>query len=555
MRTSITDPYGVASDARVESIQGRWRPEPQHQGGSLLVARGGSTSASPWGLRIRISPGARPGPAACWCTTTTSASFTTISTPICSRCAAGRSAARSARSTCPQESGCPRLPDAHDERTGAPRGFGARQSRGSSRAPLCQQAPLALAHRLVRRRGAGAAERRLAPRVLYRAVGGLYVFRGSSARAAAHVRRRVGLRASGELTGGGSIATRGPWHDQGRSLHLELPLDGLLPPDCRHTDHRRFKMEVGSLEARLACRRASRDRDTHLRAGAQSRWGSTRSLPAARSAPARADRRSPHPPVRGFARRAPCGEAGQDEARHLHGTPLPRGATAPAAAPVRGRSLRGALAGRRRDLALKRDARHLHRRLRLPPGPCRADRAWHRPDPVRPDATRRGGALGAGTGGKLVFGAISKHFWVKNLDALVRAFSVIAEREPGRASRGPRDRRPSSLARARGDLGLSGAGQRPRSAPRRSQGTRGLRRLRAPGAGRVVRACGSRGHGDAPPGRGHAGRYRRRRDRGWRERHPHCGDRSRLAGRGDDPCPRNGATGGRSSAQRLVAGR
>jgi glycosyltransferase involved in cell wall biosynthesis len=35
-----------------------------------------------------------------------------------------------------------------------------------------------------------------------------------------------------------------------------------------------------------------------------------------------------------------------------------------------------------------------------------------------------------GLDGKLVFGAISKHFWVKNLDALVRAFSVIAERNP-----------------------------------------------------------------------------------------------------------------------------
>lgn len=35
-----------------------------------------------------------------------------------------------------------------------------------------------------------------------------------------------------------------------------------------------------------------------------------------------------------------------------------------------------------------------------------------------------------GLNGKLVFGAISKHFWVKNLDSLVRAFSVIAERNP-----------------------------------------------------------------------------------------------------------------------------
>jgi glycosyltransferase involved in cell wall biosynthesis len=35
-----------------------------------------------------------------------------------------------------------------------------------------------------------------------------------------------------------------------------------------------------------------------------------------------------------------------------------------------------------------------------------------------------------GLDGKLVFGAISKHFWVKNLDALVRAFAVIAEKNP-----------------------------------------------------------------------------------------------------------------------------
>jgi glycosyltransferase involved in cell wall biosynthesis len=35
-----------------------------------------------------------------------------------------------------------------------------------------------------------------------------------------------------------------------------------------------------------------------------------------------------------------------------------------------------------------------------------------------------------GLDGKLVFGAISKHFWVKNLDALVRAFSLVAERNP-----------------------------------------------------------------------------------------------------------------------------
>lgn len=35
-----------------------------------------------------------------------------------------------------------------------------------------------------------------------------------------------------------------------------------------------------------------------------------------------------------------------------------------------------------------------------------------------------------GLDGKLVFGAISKHFWVKNLDALVHAFAQIAERNP-----------------------------------------------------------------------------------------------------------------------------
>jgi glycosyltransferase involved in cell wall biosynthesis len=35
-----------------------------------------------------------------------------------------------------------------------------------------------------------------------------------------------------------------------------------------------------------------------------------------------------------------------------------------------------------------------------------------------------------GLDGKLVFGAISKHFWVKNLDALVRAFAAVAERNP-----------------------------------------------------------------------------------------------------------------------------
>src|SRR5436190_7612728 len=48
-----------------------------------------------------------------------------------------------------------------------------------------------------------------------------------------------------------------------------------------------------------------------------------------------------------------------------------------------------------------------------------------------PDATD-GGAVRAelGLDGKLVFGAISKHFWVKNLDALVEAFGQVAERNP-----------------------------------------------------------------------------------------------------------------------------
>jgi glycosyltransferase involved in cell wall biosynthesis len=48
-----------------------------------------------------------------------------------------------------------------------------------------------------------------------------------------------------------------------------------------------------------------------------------------------------------------------------------------------------------------------------------------------PDATR-GSAVRSelGLDGKLVFGAISKHFWIKNLDALVHAFAVIAQRSP-----------------------------------------------------------------------------------------------------------------------------
>jgi glycosyltransferase involved in cell wall biosynthesis len=49
-------------------------------------------------------------------------------------------------------------------------------------------------------------------------------------------------------------------------------------------------------------------------------------------------------------------------------------------------------------------------------------------DPDATDGARVRSELGLD--GKLVFGAISKHFWVKNLDALVRAFAVLAERRP-----------------------------------------------------------------------------------------------------------------------------
>ena len=52
-----------------------------------------------------------------------------------------------------------------------------------------------------------------------------------------------------------------------------------------------------------------------------------------------------------------------------------------------------------------------------------------------------------GLDGKLVFGAISKHFWVKNLDALVRAFAGDRRAEPRRASGGARDRRPRPRSR------------------------------------------------------------------------------------------------------------
>src|SRR3954452_22064833 len=47
-----------------------------------------------------------------------------------------------------------------------------------------------------------------------------------------------------------------------------------------------------------------------------------------------------------------------------------------------------------------------------------------------PDATETDLRSELGLDGKLVFGAISKHFWIKNLDALVEAFSVIRERNP-----------------------------------------------------------------------------------------------------------------------------
>jgi glycosyltransferase involved in cell wall biosynthesis len=67
---------------------------------------------------------------------------------------------------------------------------------------------------------------------------------------------------------------------------------------------------------------------------------------------------------------------------------------------------------------------------------CRPDRVeliehgidLSRYDPDLTDGTRVRAELGLN--GKLVFGAISKHFWVKNLDALVRAFSVIAAQRP-----------------------------------------------------------------------------------------------------------------------------
>jgi glycosyltransferase involved in cell wall biosynthesis len=50
------------------------------------------------------------------------------------------------------------------------------------------------------------------------------------------------------------------------------------------------------------------------------------------------------------------------------------------------------------------------------------DLARFDPRRVRGDGVRRE----LGLAGKLVFGAISKHFWVKNLDALLRAFAALA---------------------------------------------------------------------------------------------------------------------------------
>jgi glycosyltransferase involved in cell wall biosynthesis len=67
---------------------------------------------------------------------------------------------------------------------------------------------------------------------------------------------------------------------------------------------------------------------------------------------------------------------------------------------------------------------------------CRADRVEvieHGVDLARFDPAHYGGdglrsELGLTT--KVVFGAISKHFWIKNLDALVDAFSTVTEVEP-----------------------------------------------------------------------------------------------------------------------------
>ena len=95
-----------------------------------------------------------------------------------------------------QESGCSQLPDAHPERTGAPRRFDALVVRKLSRAFLSRRVPLALAHRLVRLVERARPNGGWPLEFLYRAVGGLYVFRG--------VRR--GLR----LTSGDSVGARTP---------------------------------------------------------------------------------------------------------------------------------------------------------------------------------------------------------------------------------------------------------------------------------------------------------------------------------------------------------
>ena len=60
-------------------------------------------------------------------------------------------------------------------------------------------------------------------------------------------------------------------------------------------------------------------------------------------------------------------------------------------------------------------------------------------DPARadPHAVR----VELGLDGKTVLGAISKHFWVKNLDALVHAFATIAAERSRRPSRRARYRR------------------------------------------------------------------------------------------------------------------
>jgi glycosyltransferase involved in cell wall biosynthesis len=73
-------------------------------------------------------------------------------------------------------------------------------------------------------------------------------------------------------------------------------------------------------------------------------------------------------------------------------------------------------------------------------------------DPDATDGTEVRHELGLE--GKLVFGAISKHFWVKNLDALVHAFTALAEREPEAhlVVMGIGDREP--IARVVGSLGL-----------------------------------------------------------------------------------------------------